>query len=104
MLLSTWDLVRPIAFSLSSTYLCYGIGKGYITAFVVACAEVLQRTGFRQVLLALLELGSGDRAVLEGTVLAKNRPACSLGRDLREPGSGAVFPLALDDGTHGVRI
>lgn len=73
-----------------------------VSAFVVACAEVLPRTGFRQALFAFLESGRGDRAALEGTVLAKYRLSCSPDRDLGEPGSGAVFPLSLDDGTHGV--
>jgi hypothetical protein len=80
----------------------YGIAEGYITALVVSCAEVVQRAGFRQVFIALLEPGRSDRAALKSTVFAKNSLSCTPDRDLGEPRGGAVFPLAIDDGTHGV--
>ncbi len=98
MLLSTWDLVRPIAFARSSTYLFMASARVASRRFWSPARKSSNAPGFAKSFSRF----SSQAAALEGTVLGENRPSCSPDRDLGEPGSGAVFPLSLDDGAHGV--
>ena len=82
----------------------YGIwAEGHFAAARLPDGQVFEGAGLGEILLALLDLGRGCRARLEGPVLVPEGFSSPPDGDLGKPRGRAVFSLSLDDGTRGIK-